>query len=125
MQISKECGANSGKPISFSSCKKTHIMAISLIPRRNSVCHVCYFADVRSCSPLSPPKFLFFPSSRLLVPIQLRKTGKLRYEAARIIVPTINGGASCFSSSARARASVYLVSDLHRSPISGLCSKYT
>jgi len=48
---------------------------------------------------------------------------KLRHEAARIIAPTINGGASCFSSSAL--APVYHVSDLHRSPISGLCSKYT
>lgn len=30
-----------------------------------------------------------------------------------------------FFERARARAPVYLVSDLHRSPISGLCSKYT
>lgn len=44
-------------------------------------------------------------------------------ESTGIIVATINGGAPCFSSGGEAR--VYLVSDLHRSPISGLCSKYT
>ena len=59
----------------------------------------------------------------------LLRRGTRARESAGIIAATINGGATplLFLGARRgeARARVYLVSDLHRSPISGLCSKYT